>query len=139
MTARARYRRLEAIGRWCDAPGAPCREVVVAFGKATLTLYDLDDRPLGHWALAGVSVRARDGANAVYAMSPKAGETLAIGDPEMIAAIAAVTRSEPAAAARRRRPALRAVLVAAAGLAAAGLPLTGFVSLKSVSKPDRIP
>jgi hypothetical protein len=55
----------------------------------------------------------------------------------MSAAIAAVTGPEPAAAARRRP--LRAVLVAAAVLAAAALPLTGFVSLKSVSKPDRIP
>jgi hypothetical protein len=72
-------------------------------------------------------------------MSPEASETLAIGDPEKIAAIAAVTRSEPAAAARRRRRPLRAVLVAAAGRAAAGRPFTGVVSRKSVSTPDRIP
>ena len=39
---------------------APPREVVVSFGKTTLLLTDLDERPLGHWALGGVSVLGQD-------------------------------------------------------------------------------
>ena len=60
MTALDRYVRLEAVGLWREAPGAPPREVVVSFGNATLLLTDLEERPLGHWALAGVSVHPRE-------------------------------------------------------------------------------
>ena len=60
MTALDRYVRLEAVGLWREAPDAPPREVVVSFGKTTLLLTDLDERPLGHWALAGVSVLGQD-------------------------------------------------------------------------------
>jgi hypothetical protein len=89
MTALARYARLEAIGRWSEDARAPAREVVVAFGDATLTLKDLAERPLGHWALAGVAPVRREAGATVYAMAG-GGETLAIDDAEMNAAIAAV-------------------------------------------------
>jgi hypothetical protein len=93
MTALEKYVRLEALGRWRETPGGPPREVVVSFGDATLMLQGLDDRPLGHWALAGVQAIGVDGDAALYAMGPDAPETLAIADREMIAAIAAVTRA----------------------------------------------
>ena len=54
MTALEKYVRLEALGRWRERAGDPPREVVVSLGNATLLLKDLDERPLGHWALAGV-------------------------------------------------------------------------------------
>ena len=54
MTALDRYVRLEAVGLWREAPGAPPREVVVSFGNATLLLTDLEERPLGHWAPSSV-------------------------------------------------------------------------------------
>jgi hypothetical protein len=57
MTARPRTLRLEAVGHWNKAAGRPVSEVVVAFGAATLTLKDIDERPLGHGALAGVNRR----------------------------------------------------------------------------------
>jgi hypothetical protein len=122
MTAVEKHVRLQAIGLWREHPEVPPREVIVAFGNATLVLKDLDERPLGHWALAGLSPTEQEGPATVYAMSADGGETLAIRDPEMIAAIAAVARPSlapaplPASARPRRRrlPVLSLLLVAAA-------------------------
>ena len=100
MTALDRYQRLEAVGLWREHPGAAAREVVVSFGNATLLLTDLEERPLGHWALAGVGVIGRDGTATVYSMTEDGAETLAIRDPEMVEAIATVARPRPRAAAR---------------------------------------
>ena len=60
MTALERYVRREAIGVWRERLEAPPREVVVSFGNSTLVLKDLAERPLGHWALAGVTVVGHD-------------------------------------------------------------------------------
>lgn len=123
MTALDKYVRLEALGQWRESPGARPREVVVSFGDATLVLTDMDDRPLGHWALAGVQALSSEGGATVYAMNPDGEETLTIGDAEMIEAIAAVSRPlrlSPARAAPRRRswwPAVLGLLLAAAAVA----------------------
>jgi hypothetical protein len=102
VTALERYLRLEAVGLWREAPDAAPREVVVSFGRSTLLLTDLDERPLGHWALAGIRAVGEDADGAtVYAMS--AGETLAVRDRDMVAAIAAVRRRLPEPARPRRR------------------------------------
>lgn len=93
MTALEKYIRLEALGQWREAQGAPAREVVVRFGDTTLLLTDTADRPLGHWALAGVQAIRTDGPLTVYAMSPEGAESLAIRDRDMTDAIAAVTRA----------------------------------------------
>ena len=106
MTALDRYVRLEALGLWRERPDASPREVVVSFGSTTLVLSDLRERPLGHWALAGVAVLGRDRDATIYAMTADGEETLAIRDPEMVAAIAAVSRARleaPAAPPSRRR------------------------------------
>lgn len=123
MTALDRYVRLEALGRWREAPGAEAREVVVGFHEATLVLRDMTERPVGHWALAGVQAVGTDGPATVYAMSPDGEETLAIADGDMIEAIAAVSRAPPRTA-RPPRTAARprawtSALLAAAALAAA--------------------
>jgi hypothetical protein len=126
MTAIDKYLRLEALGLWRERAGAPPREVVVSFGRATLVLTDLDDRPLGHWALAGVAVVGRDGPATVYAMTPGGGETLTIRDPEMVAAIAAVARPALGAAPRPSQPRRRlplGPLLGAAALIAVGFAL----------------
>jgi len=104
MTALERYVRLEALGQWRESAGAPPREVVVSFGDATLVLTDLAERPLGHWALAGVQAVGRDGEATVFAIGPD-GETLAIRDRDMVEAIAAVSRGGEIAAAAPARPA----------------------------------
>lgn len=129
MTALDKYVRLEAVGLWREAPGSSPREVIVSFGNATLVLKDLFERPLGHWALAGVAPVGRDDAGTVYAMTDDGSESLTIRDPEMIAAIAAVAlqagpvQARPATRPRRRRgsalvPLLLLAAVVAAALAA---------------------
>lgn len=125
MTALEKYARLEALGLWREAAGTDPREVVVSFGNASLILTDLTDRPLGHWALAGIEPIGRAEGATVYAMDRDGEETLAIRDPEMIAAIAAVSRDWSAvpvpvqALARRRFPvAVLVVLVVLAVFAA---------------------
>ncbi len=120
MTALERYDWLEAVGQWREGPDAPPREVIVSFRDATLVLSDLEERPLGHWALAGMqALRVEDGAT-VYSTTPEGYETLAIRDPQMTEAIAAVSRAPSRRPApRRRSPRLAAGLAALAGLAAA--------------------
>ncbi len=106
MTALDRYVRLEAIGLWREGPDDTPREVVVSYGHATVVLTDLDEQPLGHWALAGmVPIRRKDGAT-VYSMTTDGAETLAIRDPDMIAAISAVAPRprQPASPPRRQLP-----------------------------------
>ena len=92
MTALDQYIRLEAIGLWQETPDTPEREVVVSFGNASLVLSDTSDRPLAHWSLVGTQpLRVdRDGAT-VYSTTLDGYETLAIRDPEMVRAIAAVS------------------------------------------------
>lgn len=111
MTALDRYLRLEAVGLWREAPDADVREVIVSFGKTTLLFTDLRERPLGHWPLGGIRVLdERDAAGfTVYAMSD--GETLSVRDPDMVAAIAAVCRAQPALRVqeRRKRPDLAGI------------------------------
>jgi hypothetical protein len=121
-TALDRYLRLEAVGLWRPAPEAEPREVVVSFGRTTLLLVDPEDRPLGHWPLAGVRIIGEEpGGTTVYAMS--AGETLAVRDRDMVAAIAAVRRRLPEdAPPRRRLPLGRILALALLAAAIAGGP-----------------
>lgn len=103
MTALEKYIRLEAEGLWRAAPGAEPRAVVVSFGNATLVMSAVlaagDDAPLAHWSLAATRrVGEAEGA-VLFAPDQGATETLALRDPEMIAAIEAVTRPPK----RRRR------------------------------------
>jgi hypothetical protein len=118
MTALEKYVRLEALGQWREGPGAAPREVVVSFGDATLLLTDLRERPLGHWALAGVQAIGREGEATVYAMSRDGEETLTIRDADMVEAIAAVSQAhrhvDPAPRAAVGRSRLPAILALAA-------------------------
>ena len=115
MTALEKYVRLEAIGLWREGPGSRQREVVVSFGEPRWLLKDLAERPLGHWALAGIAAIGRDGGATVYSMTLDGDETLTIRDREMVAAIAAVARGyrlRPAAAPPPAPLPLAAVVVA---------------------------
>ncbi len=127
MTALEKYVRLEALGQWREGPAAAPREVVVSFGDATLLLTDMGERPLGHWALAGVQAIGHDGPMTIFAMTRDGAETLAIRDADMVEAIAAVSRAhrlrDPAPTERRGRGWTPAVLAAAVvALALALLP-----------------
>ena len=92
MTALERYIRLEAAGRWRESAGAPWREVVVSFGNATLVLSDFSEKPLTHWSLAAVEKLAEVEGTALFAADAGTDEMVEISDPQMIEAIAEVSR-----------------------------------------------
>ncbi|GAB4387018.1 hypothetical protein [Albidovulum sp.] len=109
MTALKEYQRLECTGLWRDAPGTQRREVIVAFGDATLVISDSRSaRALAHWSLPAV-VRLNPGERpARFGPDGDAAEELEIDDETMIAAIGKLHRL---LAARRPHPGrLRAVL-----------------------------
>lgn len=124
MTALAQYRRLEAIGLWCENQGATPREVVVSFGQATLVLSDPGtETPLTHWSLPAIVNLAPGRHPAIYApveapAGQPPGETLTISEPEMIDAIARVHRAietaQPHPGRLRRRLLLGGLALAAA-------------------------
>lgn len=113
MTALKEYQRLECSGLWRESEGAQRREVIVAFGDATLVLSDARNaRALAHWSLPAILRLNPTGQPARYAPGPDAGEELEIEDDTMIAAIAKV---HALIEARRPHPGrLRAILLGAA-------------------------
>jgi hypothetical protein len=134
MTALDRYVRLEALGLWRETEDLRPREVIVSFGRTTLLLSDLAEKPLGHWALAGVTVLRRDRGATIYTMTPGSGETLIIRDPDMVAAIAAVADTRLATAGMRppRRRRLLGVIGAVIVLGAAALLLPALIRAQAV-------
>ncbi len=94
MTAIDTYLRLESTGQWRQ-DGAEPQEVLVSFGNATLVLSDFSDSPLAHWALVAIRRLSLTDGVATYAPDGEATETLEIDDPEMIEAIAQVSRLRP--------------------------------------------
>ncbi len=129
MTVLREFQRLEAAGLWRPSPGDQRRDVVVSLGDATLTITDMQDRPLAHWSLAAVE-RANPGEDpALYHPDGDPGETLELGADEitMIAAIekvqAAIERARPHPGRLRLFGGL-GVLALALLLLAIGLPAT---------------
>ncbi|PWE32321.1 hypothetical protein DDZ14_11385 [Maritimibacter sp. 55A14] len=101
MTALSEYDRLECQGLWRAAGGAQRREVIVAFGDASLVICDQNAVALTHWSLPAVS-RLNPGTRpALYAPGPEDDETLELEDTAMIQAI---ERVRGAIARRRPRP-----------------------------------
>jgi hypothetical protein len=118
MTALKKYQKLESSGLWRDAADAQRREVVVAFGEASLILSDpRTGNPLAHWSLPAV-LRINPGARpALYAPDSGAeAETLEIEDATMIGAIETVRGAIDHARARPGR--LRSGVTAAAVISA---------------------
>jgi hypothetical protein len=102
MTALSEFLRLESPGIWRESPDAQRREVIVAFGDATLVISDdRSARALAHWSLPAM-VRTNPGKHpAIYAPGSEPGEELELEDTTMIAAIEKV---HAAILARRPRP-----------------------------------
>lgn len=109
-TALDQFQRLETTGLWRADAGAQRREVVVAFGAATLVVSDQAGRPLSHWSLPAVARLNPGERPALFAPDADASETLEIDDTLMIDAIGRVRSAIAAAGPRPRR--LRRVLVA---------------------------
>lgn len=111
-TALDQFQRLETTGLWRADAAAQRREVVVAFGAATLVITDMAGRPLAHWSLPAV-MRLNPGTRpALYAPDADAGEVLEIDDSLMIEAISRVQSAIATAGPHPRR--LRRVLLAGA-------------------------
>ncbi|MBR9841656.1 MAG: hypothetical protein GYB25_00730 [Rhodobacteraceae bacterium] len=100
-TALTKFERLEASGLWRPAPDAQRRDVIVSIGEATLTISDMQDRPLAHWSLPAVARLNKGKRPAIYAPDGDPGETLELAESEahMIEAIESLR-----AAIDRRRP-----------------------------------
>jgi hypothetical protein len=126
-TALTKFERLEASGLWRPDPQAQRRDVIVSIGEATLTISDLQDRPLAHWSLPAVARLNKGERPAIYAPDGDPGETLELDESEaqMIEAIeslrAAIDRRRPRPG-RLRLIGLTASLASVAALAVFWLP-----------------
>jgi len=136
MTALKEFERLEAAGLWRADPEAQRRDVIISLGDATLTIADMNDRPLAHWSLAAVE-RANPGDfPAIFHPDGDPGETLELPSDEtaMLDAIQRVqaaigrTRSHPG---RLRTVSLVGVLALVMGLLLVWLP--GAITRHAVS------
>lgn len=88
MTALTKYQRLESPGLWRETAAAQRREVVVAFRKATLVLFDpRTETPLSHWSLPAVERRNPGEVPALFSPGEETEESVEIDDADMIAAI----------------------------------------------------
>ena len=89
MTALDKYQRLEATGLWRETSEVQRREVIVSMGDASLTISDLQDRPLTHWSIAAIERANPNKRPAVFHPDADPSETLELGDneAEMIEAI----------------------------------------------------
>lgn len=145
MTALKNYLCLEAIGILRDRPDEAPIEVIVSLGKSTLLLKDTRERPLGHWALAGVVRLGRDGDAVIYSMTAEGGETLTIRDKDMVEAIATLSRPELGQAApvsrlrstrRHSWPIVPILLAVLTGVAVLGLPKLLLANADEVMPPE---
>ncbi len=95
MTALREYQRLEATALWRPGPDEQRREVIVSVGDATLTISDLQDRPLAHWSLAALARQNPGERPAIFSPDGDPGETLELSEreDEMIAAIEKLRRA----------------------------------------------
>ncbi|MFW8634146.1 hypothetical protein [Cribrihabitans pelagius] len=136
MTALKEFERLEAAGLWRADAEAQRRDVIISVGDATLTISDMNDRPLAHWSLAALE-RANPGEYpALFHPDGDPGETLEIGADETTM-LEAIARVQAAIGRSRPRPgrlrALSGLGMLALFLALAVLWLPGAVSRHAVS------
>lgn len=111
-TALKQYQKLESPGLWREAPEMQRREVIVAFGEASLTLSDpRTEAALSHWSLPAVERLNPGEIPALFAPGQDALETLELDDPTMIAALEKVRHT--LATARPRPGRLRGSLLLA--------------------------
>jgi hypothetical protein len=129
MTVLREFQRLEAVGIWRASPAEQRRDVIVSLGDATLTITDMQDRPLAHWSLAAIE-RANPGAfPALYHPDGDPGETLELAEDEVTMRDAiekvqtAIDRARPHPG-RLRLFGGVTIVVCAVALLALGLPQT---------------
>lgn len=136
MTALKEFQRLEAAGLWRATPEVQRRDVIIAVGDATLTITDLNDRPLAHWSLAAIARKNPGQFPAIFHPDGDPGETLEINEDEvtMLEAIQKVQLAIDRARPRPGRVRLLGTLgFTAALLAAATLWLPGALQRHALS------
>ncbi len=122
MTALREFQRLEAAGSWRNGPRAKRCDVIVSIGEATLTITDLQDRPLAHWSLAAIERKNPGAFPAVFHPDGDPAETLELGQDEVIMLEAidkvrgAIDRARPHTGRLRRLTVLGVVAAAAAAV-----------------------
>jgi hypothetical protein len=125
MTALDQYQRLEAAAIWYGGENEQRRDVIVAFGEATLTISSGADIPVAHWSLAAVKRLNPGERPALFSPGPDHPERLEVADDTMVDAIRKVQRSIDRGAPHPKRLRLvlsTAVIAVLAGLAAFWLP-----------------
>jgi hypothetical protein len=93
MTALDQYQRLEAAAIWYGGEREQRRDVIVAFGEATLTISSGADVPVAHWSLAAVKRLNPGERPALFSPGADHPERLEIADDTMVDAIRKVQRS----------------------------------------------
>ena len=84
-------------------PDAQRRDVIVSLGEATLTITDMNDRPLGHWSLAALERKNPGAFPAVFHPAGDDAETLEIAGDET-AMLEAISKLRSALERGRPRP-----------------------------------
>ncbi|QQA43312.1 hypothetical protein [Pelagovum pacificum] len=93
MTALTQYARLESTGLWRPDPDSQRRDVIVAFGDATLVISDSQGRALTHWSLPAIERLNGHETPALYGPDLEGLETLEVAEPDMIAALDKIRRT----------------------------------------------
>lgn len=129
MTALREFERLEAAGLWRASAHSQRRDVIIALGEATLTITDMQDRPLAHWSIAAVQ-RANPGHfPAIFHPDGDIEETIELPGDE-IAMLDAIDRLQNAIEKSRPNPGrlrllgFSVIATAVAAFLAIGLPHT---------------
>ncbi len=141
MTALKEFERLEAAGLWRATPESQRRDVIIAIGDATLTITDLQDRPLAHWSLAAIHRHNPGQFPAIFHPDGDPGETLEVAEDEvtMLEAIQKVQHAIDRARPRPGRLRLLGTLgITAAVLSAVTLWLPGALQQHALSVVSEI-
>ena len=88
MTALSKYQKLEGRGLWAASRPDQRRDVVVAFGDATLVILDgKSGQVLGHWSLPAITRLNPGTVPAIYSPDGDPSETLELDDTLLIDAL----------------------------------------------------
>ncbi|MEL6337087.1 MAG: M48 family metallopeptidase [Pseudomonadota bacterium] len=91
MTALSEYEKLEAMGRYFDGQSARPQDVIIGFGKRSLTIFSTTDVALAHWPLGSLrAVSGRGAEEMVLVPSGDAEERLILDDALMKGALSKV-------------------------------------------------
>lgn len=117
MTALKDFEKIEAAGIWRADKDAQRRDVIIALGDATLTLFDMQERALAHWSIPAIA-RANPGEfPAVYHPDGDPDETLELPEDETLM-IESIEKLRMAVERRRPHPGRLRLTTAIAMIAA---------------------